>query len=106
MTNPRFVARTLTVIALLLVTSTAFAAERSELKELWWEGNEFRWVRGANYIPSYAINGVEIWYEYDPVGDIRDRCGEALAKDRGEVTILIFDDRNDSRTVAAKNAGQ
>lgn len=28
--------------------------------------NDFRWIRGANYVPSYARNDVQIWMDYDP----------------------------------------
>ena len=28
--------------------------------------NDFSWIRGANYVPSYARNDVQIWMDYDP----------------------------------------
>ncbi len=28
--------------------------------------DDYRWIRGFNYVPSYARNDVEIWNEYDP----------------------------------------
>lgn len=28
--------------------------------------DDFRWMRGANYVPSYAKNDVQTWMEYDP----------------------------------------
>ena len=28
--------------------------------------NDFRWMRGANYVPSYARNDVQTWMDYDP----------------------------------------
>ena len=31
-----------------------------------WVGDDFAWVRGANYIPSYASNTIEQWAEYEP----------------------------------------
>ena len=27
--------------------------------------DDFRWVRGANYVPSYARNDVQLWMDYD-----------------------------------------
>ncbi len=29
--------------------------------------NDFSWLRGANYVPSYARNDVQTWVDYDPV---------------------------------------
>jgi hypothetical protein len=29
--------------------------------------DDMRWVRGANYVPSYAINTLAAWREFDPV---------------------------------------
>lgn len=33
------------------------------------QGNidDYSWMRGANYVPSYAKNDVGIWMDYDPV---------------------------------------
>lgn len=28
--------------------------------------NDFSWIRGANYVPSYARNDVQIWMDYNP----------------------------------------
>lgn len=28
--------------------------------------SDFRWMRGANYVPSYARNDVQTWIDYDP----------------------------------------
>jgi len=28
--------------------------------------DDYAWMRGANYVPSYARNDVQIWMEYDP----------------------------------------
>ena len=36
------------------------------LKPGWWEGDDFAWIRGANYVPSYASNDIEQWREYEP----------------------------------------
>ena len=31
-----------------------------------WNGNDdFSWMHGANYIPSYAATDVELWLNYD-----------------------------------------
>jgi len=30
-----------------------------------WCSNDFSWVRGANYVPSYAATDVELWLHYD-----------------------------------------
>ena len=48
---------TLTVITALLLTLAALRAD----------GDDLSWMRGANYVPSYAKNDVQIWMEYDPV---------------------------------------
>ena len=32
----------------------------------WWVGDDFAWVRGANYVPSYAVTSVEQWVRYEP----------------------------------------
>jgi beta-1,2-mannobiose phosphorylase / 1,2-beta-oligomannan phosphorylase len=29
------------------------------------ENDDFSWIRGANYVPSYARNDVQIWMDYD-----------------------------------------
>ena len=42
------------------------AAEAPAATPHWWKGDDFSWVRGANYIPSYAINDVEQWLDYQP----------------------------------------
>ncbi len=31
------------------------------------DADDFSWVRGANFVPSYARNDVQIWMDYDPV---------------------------------------
>ena len=28
--------------------------------------DDYRWLRGANYVPSYARNDVQTWMDYDP----------------------------------------
>lgn len=33
--------------------------------------DDYSWIRGANYVPSYARNDVQIWMDYDP--DVIDR---------------------------------
>ncbi|HRZ58457.1 MAG TPA: hypothetical protein P5525_23705, partial [Candidatus Paceibacterota bacterium] len=30
------------------------------------DADDFSWVRGANFVPSYARNDVQIWMDYDP----------------------------------------
>ena len=30
------------------------------------EADDFSWMRGANYVPSYAKNSVQLWMDYDP----------------------------------------
>ena len=36
------------------------AAENAGLK------NDYAWIRGANYVPSYARNDVQTWMDYKP----------------------------------------
>jgi hypothetical protein len=31
-----------------------------------WKQDDFKWIRGANYTPSYASNDVVTWYDFDP----------------------------------------
>jgi predicted GH43/DUF377 family glycosyl hydrolase len=40
----------------LLLASTSLCAAQDDLS----------WMRGANYVPSYARNDVQLWLEYDP----------------------------------------
>jgi hypothetical protein len=59
------------MLSLLLITAGAIAATpvpaaRSlatsvQRQPLWWQGNDFQWVRGANYIPGYAYNSYAQW---------------------------------------------
>jgi len=45
----------------------AYGKEDKEmLKPDWWVGDDFSWVRGANYVASYALNDVAMWKDYDP----------------------------------------
>jgi len=30
-----------------------------------WQGDDFNWIRGANYVPGYARNDVDIWNNFD-----------------------------------------
>ena len=41
------------VLALLSLAASAFAED------------EFSWIRGTNYVPSYAATDVVLWHEYD-----------------------------------------
>jgi hypothetical protein len=45
----------LTLLAALLMPLAALHA-----------ADDLRWMRGANYVPSYARNDVQLWLEYDP----------------------------------------
>jgi len=50
-------------IALLAGLLAAFTiAPRARAGE---DGDEYSWVRGANYVPSFARNDVQIWMDYD-----------------------------------------
>lgn len=40
-------------------------ATPAELRPDWWQGDDFAWVRGANYVPSWAKNDVQAWADYD-----------------------------------------
>lgn len=48
----------MTISLLLAVLTAAMAAEQPH--------DDFSWIRGANYVPSYARNDVQIWMDYDP----------------------------------------
>jgi len=37
----------------------------SKLEAGWWKVEDFSWVRGFNYVPSYATSDVQAWLEYD-----------------------------------------
>lgn len=43
-------------LALLILASSWLRADQDDLS----------WMRGANYVPSYARNDVQLWLEYDP----------------------------------------
>lgn len=51
------------------------------------ETDDFRWIHGANYTPSYAATDVETWLRYDP--DTIDR-ELGLAKSIGLNTVRVF----------------
>ncbi len=64
------------MLSLFLMTAGAFATTpvpaapshttTEQRQPLWWQGNDFQWVRGANYIPGYAYNSYAQWDRYDP----------------------------------------
>jgi len=49
-----------------MAAGAAEANEKVQLKPEWWKGDDFAWIRGANYVPSYAGNDVEQWLDYKP----------------------------------------
>ena len=48
---------------------------------------DYGWVRGANYIPSYAATDVEIWKNFDPVVVDREL---GYAADIGLNSVRVF----------------
>ena len=44
--------------------------------------DDFSWIRGSNYMPSYARNDVQIWMDYDPneIASIMNVNAEEAAK--------------------------
>lgn len=44
------------LLLVLTVQSTVLAAEKVD---------DYSWIRGANYVPSYARNDVQMWMDYD-----------------------------------------
>jgi hypothetical protein len=59
----------LTAASVLVVTATPAAnqvAKSEMLKPRWWQGDDFSWVRGANYISGFAYNSFAQWDKYDP----------------------------------------
>ncbi|MHC4201052.1 MAG: hypothetical protein ACYSU0_13755, partial [Planctomycetota bacterium] len=50
---------TASVLACLLMTMTADGAPAGEPRD------DYSWIRGANYVPSYARNDVQMWMDYD-----------------------------------------
>ncbi len=47
------------VLACLLIAMIARGASAGEPRD------DYSWIRGANYVPSYARNDVQIWMDYD-----------------------------------------
>src|SRR5512145_549158 len=41
------------------------------MKADWWAGDDFAWVRGANYVFGFAVNSIDQWQNYD--GEAVDR---------------------------------
>lgn len=54
------------VVLLLLGGGTRCGAEPAVPPAGNAPADDFRWMRGANYVPSYARNDVQIWMDYDP----------------------------------------
>ena len=52
-----------------------------------WEQDDFRWVHGANYVPSYSATDVEMWLNYDAVLIDREL---AYAKKMGLNCVRVF----------------
>jgi len=50
--------------------------------------DDFSWVRGANYVPSYAINTVASWTEFDPA-QIDQEMGYAERLELNSVRIFL-----------------
>ena len=49
--------------------------------------DDFTWMRGANYVPSYARNDVQIWMDYDPAAIDREL---GYARKMGLNTVRVF----------------
>ncbi len=65
-------------LLVLLLAGSLYAAE----------ADDFSWIRGANYVPSYARNDVQIWMDYDP--DVIDReLGYAARLKLNSVRIFL-----------------
>lgn len=45
------------LLSALIATQSLAAEEKAD---------DFSWIRGANYVPSYARNDVQTWMDYDP----------------------------------------
>ncbi len=58
-------ARKIALIALGLSLSVIAHAAQQEHKDMKTK-DDFWWVRGANYIPSYAATDIEMWKNFDP----------------------------------------
>jgi hypothetical protein len=52
---------TASAIAATPVPAARSLATSEQRQPLWWQGNDFQWVRGANYIPGYAYNSYAQW---------------------------------------------
>ena len=50
-------------VALLSITSAGVCGEAANNAK---PEEDFSWMHGANYVPSYARNDVAIWMDYDP----------------------------------------
>lgn len=53
--------RTILAAGILVLIGCATMAQETPSKE----GDDYSWVRGANYIPTYAATDVEIWRDFD-----------------------------------------
>ena len=59
MNSNRWLVRHLSLLCLLIVLSPA------SIHGADWEQDDFRWIHGANYVPSYSATDVEMWLKYD-----------------------------------------
>ncbi len=55
-------------LALICLTPGCLTQTRKEgddVPQISWQEDDFSWIRGANFVPTYAHNDVEIWDEFD-----------------------------------------
>lgn len=88
-----FIVKALTAMVMVVLATEAFA-ERNEpwsKEQAWTWYNAQPWIRGANYIPSDAVNYVDMWQEYGFERHLETADRElALAEETGFNTVRLF----------------